>query len=67
MAKVPAMLIVGDRETESGNVALRMRKEGDLGPVSVEAFSTQANEWIRDRTLNAEWPASKTSETSPER
>ena len=31
MALVPYMLIVGGREAESGTVALRDRRKGDLG------------------------------------
>jgi len=36
--KIPYMLVVGKREAESGQVALRHRTEGDLGAVSVEDF-----------------------------
>jgi threonyl-tRNA synthetase len=35
LAKVPYMLVVGDREAEAGAAALRRHKEGDLGTVSV--------------------------------
>jgi threonyl-tRNA synthetase len=38
VAKVPYMLVVGDREQESGRVALRHREAGDLGSVSLEEF-----------------------------
>ncbi|MCL1964608.1 MAG: threonine--tRNA ligase [Firmicutes bacterium] len=31
MEKVPYMLVIGDRETEEGTVAVRSRKDGDLG------------------------------------
>jgi threonyl-tRNA synthetase len=40
--KVPYMLIVGDREMESGAVALRLRSGEDLGAVPVEAFLARA-------------------------
>ena len=33
------MLIVGDRELETGMLAVRNRFEGDLGAMSVEQFS----------------------------
>jgi threonyl-tRNA synthetase len=36
--KVPYMLVVGGREAEAGQVAVRHRKRGDLGPTSVEEF-----------------------------
>lgn len=36
--KVPYMLIVGDREQEAGEVAVRKRGEGDLGPTPLAEF-----------------------------
>jgi threonyl-tRNA synthetase len=46
--KIPFMLVAGDREEKAGTVAVRSRKEGDLGPAELEA--------IRDRLvkMNAE-------------
>jgi threonyl-tRNA synthetase len=46
--KIPYMLVAGDREERDATVAVRSRKEGDLGPMGVEA--------IRDRLvrMNAE-------------
>ena len=38
LEKVPYMLIIGDREAAEGKVAVRSRKEGDLGTMTVEAF-----------------------------
>jgi threonyl-tRNA synthetase len=38
MQKVPYMLVIGGREAEAGQVAVRHRKRGDLGPVSTEDF-----------------------------
>jgi len=38
MQKVPYMLVVGDREAESGAVAVRHRKHGDLGAKPLEQF-----------------------------
>ena len=32
------MLIVGDREAEGGQVAVRSRDEGDLGPMAFDDF-----------------------------
>ncbi len=32
VAKVPYMLVVGDRDIEAGNVSVRTREKGDLGP-----------------------------------
>jgi threonyl-tRNA synthetase len=36
LRKIPYMLVIGDREAESGAVALRRHGEGDLGTVSLE-------------------------------
>jgi threonyl-tRNA synthetase len=36
LAKVPYMLVVGDREAEAGAAALRRHREGDLGTVSLD-------------------------------
>ncbi|NLO73687.1 MAG: threonine--tRNA ligase [candidate division WS1 bacterium] len=38
LLRLPYMLIVGDREAESGQVAVRHREEGDLGPQPLEDF-----------------------------
>ncbi len=38
MEKIPYMLIVGDKEVESGTVAVRSRSKGDLGTMKVEDF-----------------------------
>jgi threonyl-tRNA synthetase len=38
MQKYPYMLIVGDKEQEAGQVAVRDREEGDLGPQDLDAF-----------------------------
>lgn len=46
LKKIPYMLVVGDREEESGQVALRLRSEEDLGPRSLEDFIQFAKEKI---------------------
>jgi len=38
LEKVPYMLIAGDNEQEKGEVAVRKRGEGDLGPTPLEQF-----------------------------
>ncbi|MEO8662946.1 MAG: threonine--tRNA ligase [Bryobacteraceae bacterium] len=38
LQKTPYMLVIGDREAESGKVAVRNRKHGDLGAKSVADF-----------------------------
>jgi threonyl-tRNA synthetase len=39
LQKVPYMLVVGDRETEADEVAVRLRTEADLGPMTVDALA----------------------------
>ncbi len=38
LKKIPLMLIVGEKEADAGGVAVRMRGEGDLGLMTVDAF-----------------------------
>lgn len=38
VAKMPFMLIVGEKEAESGSVSVRRRKEGDIGTMTNDEF-----------------------------
>ena len=38
LMKIPLMLIVGDKEAESGEVSVRLQGEGDQGSMSLEKF-----------------------------
>ena len=38
LQKVPYMLVIGGREAEAGQVAVRHRKRGDLGPIPLSEF-----------------------------
>jgi threonyl-tRNA synthetase len=38
LQKTPYMLVIGGREADAGQVAVRHRKRGDLGPTSLEEF-----------------------------
>ena len=38
MQKIPYLLILGDKEIESGNVSVRQRGKRDLGPMKLEDF-----------------------------
>lgn len=42
LEKIPYVLIVGDKEAEQGNVAVRHRQEGDIGVMSVDEFAQMA-------------------------
>ncbi len=46
LEKIPFMLVVGDKEAESGEVAVRTRKGGDEGVMSVAAFTAKIQEEI---------------------
>ena len=47
LAKIPYMLIVGDKEKESGTVTVRLRDGKNLPPVSVEEFARKVDEECR--------------------
>ncbi|MDY6916882.1 MAG: threonine--tRNA ligase [Chloroflexota bacterium] len=49
LQKVPYMLIVGDREAESGAVSVRLRSGEDLGDLSLEAFMSVATKAIETK------------------
>ncbi len=49
MEKVPYMLVIGDKEMENGAVAVRSRKEGDLGAMPIDDFVQKIVEEIRTR------------------
>ena len=50
--KVPYMLIVGDKEIESGTVAVRDRKLGDIGVMSVEDFIKRVKKEVKELKLD---------------
>jgi threonyl-tRNA synthetase len=49
LEKVPYMLVIGDRELENGAVAVRSRKEGDLGAMALDAFVARITDEIGKR------------------
>ncbi|HEY6555606.1 MAG TPA: threonine--tRNA ligase, partial [Vicinamibacteria bacterium] len=57
MQKVPYMLVVGDKEVEAGNVALRHRHAGDLGTTDVAQFAERIARLTAERALTEEQPA----------
>ncbi len=46
LEKIPYMLVVGDRDMEAGTVSVRHRAEGDLGAMSLEAFSAMLRQVV---------------------
>jgi threonyl-tRNA synthetase len=49
--KVPYMLVIGDREAESGQVALRTRSGGDRGAMPVAEFLALAGAAIKQKSF----------------
>ena len=49
MEKTPYMLVIGDKEMENGQVAVRSRKDGDLGAMPLDDFITRISKEIRTR------------------
>ncbi len=56
LGKVPAMLVIGEKEASSGAVAVRLRHGGDAGTMSVEEFLGAARRAIaaKSRELTTE-------------
>jgi len=51
MQKIPYMLILGDQELESNQVAVRERKQGDIGAMSLEEFKEKITAEKLSRSL----------------
>ena len=51
VAKVPYMLVVGDRDIDAGNVSVRHRDGGDLGPRSVLDLLSDLKTEVENRAL----------------
>ncbi len=52
LKKIPYMLVLGDKEIENGEVAVRGRKAGDMGTMSVEAFVEMAHKEVDEKVIN---------------
>jgi len=51
LQKIPFMLVLGDREMEQGQVAVRDRSKGDIGVMSLEEFKQMAQRLATTRAL----------------
>jgi threonyl-tRNA synthetase len=49
LEKIPYMLVIGEKEMTEGTVAVRGRKSGDLGAMSVADFIAFAEEQIKNK------------------
>ena len=51
LQKIPYMIILGDKEVSENKVAVRSRKDGDLGAISLEDFLEKLNYEIDNRII----------------
>jgi threonyl-tRNA synthetase len=49
--KIPYMLVIGDNEVETGSVAVRSRKTGDLGTMNTDDFIKKCQTEDKERNL----------------
>jgi len=49
LKRIPYLVVVGDKEMEAGDIALRTRKGEDLGKMSVAAFVEKLTTEIKNR------------------
>ena len=49
LEKIPYMLVIGDKEVENNVVAVRSRRDGDIGTMSIEDFIQKAVEEVRTK------------------
>jgi threonyl-tRNA synthetase len=49
LEQIPFMLVLGDREEQAGTVAVRARRGGDQGAVSLDSFIERCRDLIRSR------------------
>lgn len=54
MQKIPFMLVLGDREMEQGQVAVRERTKGDIGAMTLDEFKQMAQRLVQTRALKNE-------------
>jgi threonyl-tRNA synthetase len=50
LGKVPAMLVIGEREASAGTVSVRLRHGGDAGTLSLEAFLEATRKAIAEKS-----------------
>ncbi len=51
MNKIPYMLIIGEQEENDGTVSVRKHSEGDLGSMTIEAFSLLISNEIKENSI----------------
>lgn len=52
LQKVPFMIVLGDKEAEDKNIAVRERKQGDLGSMSLDEFKAMVGRLRETRSID---------------
>jgi threonyl-tRNA synthetase len=52
LQKLPYILVVGDKEAETGAVSLRVRSQGDHGGMAVEDFVARARSLVESKSMS---------------
>ena len=52
LQKIPYMLIIGEKEKESGKISVRSRKDGDIGSMELGEFIRKALEDVASKSAN---------------
>jgi threonyl-tRNA synthetase len=52
MQKLPYILVVGDKEAETGAVRLRVRGQGDQGGMPLEEFVSRARGLVKSKSTS---------------
>jgi len=52
LQKLPYILVVGDKEAETGSVSLRVRSEGDKGSMPLEEFVSRAKALVDSKSMS---------------
>ena len=52
LEKIPYMLVVGDKEVEQNAVAVRSRKDGDIGTMGVDEFLAKAVTQVATKAID---------------
>ena len=50
MQRIPYMLVLGDKEAESGFITVRKRHEGDIGSMELDDFIVKLSDEIENRS-----------------
>ena len=52
LQKLPYILVVGDKEAETGGISLRVRGQGDQGAMPLEEFVTRARSLVESKSTS---------------